>query len=295
MKSIHTLLLPMIILILAGCHRSTNAEMDLFDPDNLIAWCIVPFDAAERTPEERAVMLDELGFKHFAYDYRDKHIASFREEIGVLRRHGIELSAVWLWLEPDEDTLFNKASRDVLDILAETGTRTDLWVSFPPDFFEGLPDGQKLEKGVDAVSTVLDWAEQHGCTISLYNHGDWFGEPENQIRIIEATGSDRVRIVYNFHHGHEQVERFEGMFEEMLPYLSAININGMRVEGPKIITIGEGDRELEMLRIISSSGYRGPIGILGHTEGKDIRGVLEANLEGLERLKPLIVSRQPPA
>jgi len=59
----------------------------------------------------------------------------------------------------------------------------------------------------------------------------------------------------------------------------------MRVEGPKIITLGKGDRELEMLRVIRASGYRGPIGILGHTEGEDIREVLVRNLEGLERLK----------
>ena len=71
----------------------------------------------------------------------------------------------------------------------------------------------------------------------------------------------------------------------MLPYLSAVNINGMRAEGPKIITLGEGDRELEMLRIIRDSGYQGPIGILGHTEGEDIRVVLERNLAGLEKLK----------
>jgi len=71
----------------------------------------------------------------------------------------------------------------------------------------------------------------------------------------------------------------------MLPYLSTVNINGMKVKGPKIITLGQGDRELEMLRIIKSSGYAGPIGILGHTEGEDIRMVLDRNLIGLEKLK----------
>ena len=63
------------------------------------------------------------------------------------------------------------------------------------------------------------------------------------------------------------------------------DLNGMRVEGPKIITLGEGDREPEMLRIIHASGFTGPIGILGHTEGEDIRIVLERNLEGLANLK----------
>jgi sugar phosphate isomerase/epimerase len=269
-----------------GCNPSGKEEkMDLFGKDNLIAWCIVPFDAAKRTPEERAAMLNELGISRFAYDYRDQHIPTFKQEIGVLRDHGIELSAVWLWIEPVGDTLLNPASRAILDILEETATRTDLWVSFPASFFEGLTDEGKVERGAEAVGEVLKWAETNGCTLSLYNHGDWFGEPENQIRIIEAVGSHKVRIVYNFHHGHHQVERFEPMFQRMLPYLSAININGMRVEGPKIITLGEGDRELEMMRIIRDSGYRGPIGIIGHTEGEDIGVVLQRNLTGLQSLK----------
>ena len=54
----------------------------------------------------------------------------------------------------------------------------------------------------------MDKAEEIGCTMALYNHGDWFGEPENQVRIIEAMDNDQVKIVYNFHHGHHQVEQF---------------------------------------------------------------------------------------
>jgi hypothetical protein len=283
----------LILIICTGCGRETKEQpMNLFDRENLIAWCIVPFDAVDRTPEERAGMLDELGITKFAYDYRDRHIPAFEEEIGVLREHGIQLSAVWLWIEPTGDSILGPANRAILRTLEETGTETDLWVSFPAHIFEGISEEAKLYRGTEAIGEVLEWAEEHNCTISLYNHGDWFGEPENQIRIIETLGSDKVRMVYNFHHGHHHIERFEEMFERMLPYLNAVNINGMRVEGPKIITVGEGDRELEMLRIIKDSGYRGPIGIIGHTEGEDIRVVLERNLAGLERLQSALCKTQ---
>jgi hypothetical protein len=33
----------------------------LFRADNLVAWCIVPFDAKKRGPEERAAMMEKLG------------------------------------------------------------------------------------------------------------------------------------------------------------------------------------------------------------------------------------------
>ena len=270
----------------SGCQSSKRkGTADLFSGENLVAWCIVPFDASHRTPEQRAAMLNELGISQLAYDYRDEHIPSFKHEIGVLEKHNIELRAVWLWIDPREGEILNEASRSILDILRETGTETELWVSFPAFVFEGLPDAQQLEKAVNILTVVLQHAEEMGCTMALYNHGDWFGEPENQVRIIQAIGSDRIRIVYNFHHGHHQVDRFGELLEVMKPYLSAININGMKVEGPKIITLGEGDREVEMLRTIKDSGYCGPIGILGHTEGEDIRVVLERNLEGLQQLK----------
>lgn len=256
---------------------------ELFAKENLVAWCIVPFDANNRSPEERARMLEELGLSRLAYDYRDQHIPFFAGEIEVLKQHQIELSAVWLWVDPENP--LSEATRRIIEIVEESGTRTEFWVGMPDGAFEGQADESSLDLAVKALKTVLEPMESFGCTMALYNHGGWFGEPDNQVRIIEALGSEKVKIVYNFHHGHHQVMRFEELLDLMLPYLSCININGMRVEGPKIITLGEGEHELEMLRIIQDSGYDGPIGILGHTEGEDIRPVLERNLEGLQILR----------
>ncbi|MFU8861916.1 MAG: hypothetical protein ACNA8K_16010 [Cyclonatronaceae bacterium] len=156
----------------------------LYAKQNLVAWCIVPFDSENRNPAARAELLNELGFTRMA----------------------------------------------------------------------------------------------------LYNHGDWFGEPENQIRIIEATGADDIGLVYNFHHGHHQIENFPVMVEMMLPWLWTVNLNGMRQEGPKIMDIGKGDHEAGMMRILRESGFKGTIGIIGHTEGEDVRKPLMRNLDGLKQI-----------
>ena len=73
-----------------------EAAKRLFARDNLIAWCIVPFDSKKRGPEERAAMLQQLGFKHFAYDWRAEHIPTFDAEIEALKRHGVALDAFWV-------------------------------------------------------------------------------------------------------------------------------------------------------------------------------------------------------
>ena len=74
-------------------------------------------------------------------------------------------------------------------------------------------------------------ADERGCKVGLYNHGGWFGEPENQAAIIEAmqkSGIKNVGIVYNFHHGHEHMPRFPALAKQMAPHLLTVNVNGMR-------------------------------------------------------------------
>ena len=40
--------------------------------EKLVAWCIVPFDSQNRSPAERAEMLQRIGLKRVAYDWRQK-------------------------------------------------------------------------------------------------------------------------------------------------------------------------------------------------------------------------------
>jgi len=63
--------------------------------DDLVAWCIVPFDSRKRTPEERIAMLERLGFKRYAYDWRAEHLPDTARELRLARDHGIRIEAVW--------------------------------------------------------------------------------------------------------------------------------------------------------------------------------------------------------
>src|SRR5690606_41954104 len=52
------------------------------------------------------------------------------------------------------------------------------------------------------IAYIADRAKELGCKVALYNHGGWFGEPENQIEIIEEDrkstrlNSSHVKISY---------------------------------------------------------------------------------------------------
>ena len=260
------------------------AGKSVFARENLVAWCIVPFDAKQRTPAQRAEMLAKMGVKRLAYDWRDQHLPTWDEELTQLKKHGIELTALWF------PAGLNEQAKVLLDGLKRHDVKTQLWVSAS---IEPGADGAKgVHQGTDLIRPIAQEAAKLGCTVALYNHGGWFGEPENQVQIVkelQAEGVTNVGIVYNLHHGHEHLDRFPAMLETMKPHLLALNLNGMTKggdkAGKKILPIGQGDLDLQLLKTIRDSGYTGPIGVLNHTD-EDAEGRLLDNVEGLEWLVP---------
>lgn len=278
------LILGVFMIACVTGHAQKRSAFSLFDKKNLVAWCIVPYDNKNRNPAERAAMLKELGITQLAYDWRDRHLPTFPEEITTLKENSIKLKAVWFWVTGNNEQYLDDANHFILRTLKEKNARTELWLSFSEQFFRGLTDDEKFAKAVKAVTYIHGEAKKIGCTVQLYNHGGWFGEPENQVKIIKAVGQKDIGIVYNFHHARNQISRFPELLNTMLPYLSTVNINGMKVDGPLALTVGEGDHEAEMLRTLEASGFRGSIGILSHIEDEDAKVVLQRNIAGLERL-----------
>jgi sugar phosphate isomerase/epimerase len=287
MKKCICILLSALIL-LSSTHTikaqdGNNNDM-LFAKSNLLAWCIVPFDSKKRNSEERALMLKELGINSFVYDMRDKDLPDMENEFNTMKKYGIAIKGVWFWIDVSKDQQLNYANETILKTLAKTNTKTELWVSFPNKFYEGLTDKEKVQKGAKAIQYIHQRAAEIGCTVALYNHEDWFGEPANEVKIIQASGLRDVHIVYNFHHGHTQVDRFDEILKVTKPYLTTVNLNGMKGTKFNILTLSEGDRELEMIKKLKASGFNGSIGIIGHTENEDIKPVLERNIAGLKKL-----------
>lgn len=280
------LLVPVLLLGGLLFAAANKAAPSLFARENLVAWCIVPFDAKKRGPEERARMMKQLGISKFVYDWREKDIPTFDREIDALNRHGIVLQGFWTPYPADPARPNQLAT--ILELLKRRRIETELWLSLGVDKnFNAADEEKKLEIASAAVAHVAREAKALNCKVGLYNHGGWFGEPENQIRVIERVKMPNVGIVYNFHHGHDHIARFPELLAKMLPHLLAININGMK-HGAKILPVGAGDHELAMLKAIKQSGYRGPIGILGHREEIDAEEALRLNLNGLKALLPAL-------
>lgn len=263
--------------------------ISLFSTGNLLAWCIVPYDARQRTPQARLEMLKHLGFTQYGYDWRAHHLDTLAEEIRLAQGYDIHIAAVWMWFDKDHDTVgkLSANNQKLLDILQRSGLKTRIWLGFNSNCLDGQDDVTKVQQAANLVRYLRQITASFVTGVGLYNHGDWIGEPENQLKIIDALADPAVGIVYNWHHAHEHLNRFPALLAAMLPHLWTVNLNGMTAGGPKILPLGSGEEDLTLLRGLVESGFQGSVGVLCHVEDEDAETVLQRNLLGLRRLAPL--------
>lgn len=255
--------------------------------ERLQAWCIVPYDAMQRTPEQRAVMLSELGLRRYAYDYRPEHIPTFDREVEVMKAAGIEITAWWF------PTTLNDTARTILALIERHGIKPDLWVQGGPDSPVRTPAEQsaRVQAEVDRLRPLAVEARRLGLRLGLYNHLGWFGDPDNQLLVLaalRAEGFTHVGLVFNFHHAHDYTRIFPHLWPRLSPHVIAINLNGMVPGGDrfgqKIHPLNEGTEELSLLRVIKASGWQGDVGVLSHIAERDAAETLGRNLAGYDRL-----------
>ncbi len=257
---------------------------EIFALENLQAWCVVPFDAKKREPEERAEMLQRLVFKRFVYDWRAKDIPGFDAEFEAAKRHGVEITAWWSPTDPRDPVLLK-----TLEVFKRQNAHPQLWV-----MGRGAPAGTKeeqqerVEQEAGRIRQLAEIARPYGCKVELYNHGGWFGQTDNQVAVIERLrqlGVADVGMVYNFSHGHGDIADFPAIWKRMQPYVVAVNVTGMVPDGEsKVMPPSQGEFEMGMLRVILESGWRGPIGLIAE-QGGDAEVTLGNYLRGLEWCK----------
>ena len=277
--------ISLVIAFLVSC-QSLFAQEYRIEMDQCFPWCIVAYDSLKRSPEERVSMIKELGFNKYVYDWRDHHLPQMAEELMLCQKYNIEVSGIWLWMNAKRDKIgkFSPGNEKMLQILGDTGIETTIWLSFNGNFFKGLNDKEALMKAIDLIKFVHDSVRELNCTIALYNHSGWFGNPYNLIKVVKKIPDLQVGIVLNFHHCKEYIKEFKHLAVNISPYLHAVNLNGMSEDSPKILAVGKGKYESDMIMDLFENRYTGPWGILGHIAEKDVRKVLDQNISGLKQM-----------
>ncbi|QDT97608.1 DUF6797 domain-containing protein [Gimesia aquarii] len=277
-----------LLLIISNLFGETSDKPvpSIYAKQNLVAWCIVPFDGKKRGPAERAAMCAKLGLKKIAYDWRQEHIPTFEQEILEYKKHGLEYFAFW----GEHEAAFKLFKKHDL--------HPQIWVTLRgPD--KGTQK-QRIQMAAKQLLPLVRRTAKMGSKLGLYNHGGWGGEPENLVAVCEYLkkhhDAQHVGIVYNQHHAHSRIDDFAKILALMKPHLLCLNLNGMTREGDKhgkkILPLGEGEYDVALLKTIKDSGYSGPIGIIGHTQD-DVEQRLQDNLDGLEWIIPQLDGTPP--
>lgn len=251
------------------------AEGGVFAKTNLVAWCIVPFDTQKRNPQQRAEMLQRLGLRHFAYDWRQEHVATFEEEIIEIRKRSIDYFAFWDF------------HPEITPLVGKHHVSPQFWITAPSP--ADADQDTRVEAAAKQLQGMVDKTRELGCRLGMYNHGGWGGEPANMVAVVKRLRqdgqADHVGIVYNFHHGHGHIQDFSEVLAAMQPYLLCLNLNGMNDNAqPQILPVGSGQHEQAMMEAVRRSGYSGPIGILGHRDDMDAEVSLRQNLDGIKQV-----------
>ena len=155
-------------------------DYQLFARTNLVAWCIVPFDAKQRGPAERAEMVAKLGLRKVAYDWREQHVPTFEQEILEYRKHGLEYFAFW--------DIHDKA----FELFEKYGLHPQIWLMAPGP--EAPTRAEQIRKAAEQLSPVVERTRRAGCKLGLYNHGGWGGEPENLVAVCEVPSPAPRRL-----------------------------------------------------------------------------------------------------
>ncbi|NNK81599.1 MAG: AP endonuclease [Flavobacteriaceae bacterium] len=273
--------LTLLLFTCFGCGNSNEINIQDTYP-----WCIVAYDSLERTPQERIQMMNDLGFTKYAYDWRDRHLNNTKTELILAQENNIEILSVWLWLNPKRDSIhqLSPANEKMIEIVKELDIETTFWVGLSESYFKKLNQEESIELATNLIQSVSKKAKSIHCKVALYNHKGWFGNPLNHLEVIKALPNQDLSLVYNFHHGHQHINNFDDIAIKITPHLSAVNLNGMEKDGEKILPIGKGIHEKEMVKILQNNSYNGPWGILGHVEGVDVKDILINNIEGLKSL-----------
>ena len=277
--------LIIILLVLGFLFSCTKETKDLINVEKVSPWCIIGFDSLDRTPAQRIDLLKEMGFTKYGFNKGKGDMTTMQQEFKLAKENNIEIPSIFLWLNAKRDSIgkLSPMNQELLTNVAAVDYKPTIWVSFSDNFYKDLNQEESMAITIDMIKFVKSKSDEIGCKLALYNHHGWFGNPYNQIAILEKLNQESITMVFNFHHVHDYVDEFPQIVKKIKPYLSYVNLNGVKKEGPQILPIGQGDHEFEMIGQLLEEGYNGPWGILGHIKNDDVQKVLERNIDGLNR------------
>ena len=249
-------------------------------------FCIDWHDAKQRSFEQQAVMLKELGYAGVGHIWLDK----VAERLKTLDDAGLQLFQITMVVEvgPDKKS-YDARFKEVLALVKGRHVQFCLLVN-------GMkPSDPSVDPhAVEILREMSDLAEDSGAQLLLYPHqGSWIERIEDSMRVAEKVDRRNVGVMFNLCHWLrvDKSRDYKPLLKQALPRLWAISINGADNFDEKpgwshyIQPLDRGSFDLgELLKTLKELGYDGPIGLQCYGIGGDAREHLARSMAAWEKL-----------
>jgi len=252
----HTVAVLLMLLTVAGA-----AEQRTYP---FYAYCMDVADAKERTYQQQAELLKELGYDGCGHLWLD----GIAERLKTLDAAGLKLFLLYIKVDiaPESEQPFEPRLKDVLPLLK--GRETLLAVMLEG----GKPSDQSLDPhAVKVVRELAAAAASQDVRVALYPHTDtWLECVEDAIRIAKKVDRPNVGMTFNLCHWlrTSKDRNYQPLLVQAAPLMFGVSINGADNfdEEPGfsryIQPLDRGSFDVgRFLKTLRQCGYKGPVGL----------------------------------
>jgi len=247
--------------IAGGLMRTGRAEDAA--PAKKAPWPFYAFDnglGGVPTLEAKCKLLKDLGYDGLEYNLNPGQMPKMLEQ---LDKHGLKMFGIYT--TPAIEDPIPTGWGDWIKLLKGRETRIEMALG-SKSLKSSDPAGD--EKALALLKAISDFCADTGPVASIYPHtGSWTERVDDGVRLAKLAGRKNVGTNFNLVHWQwvKQARPIEKVFEEALPHLFLVTINGLK--GPKagrqqIRPLDESDYDLkEFLALVKKAGYTGPVGL----------------------------------
>jgi sugar phosphate isomerase/epimerase len=225
-------------------------------------------DESHKTAGAQAQMLKDLGYAGIGYWERNPTAgtAGLREMLMALDNNGLKLLCEYFTIKLDEPNESSPALlNESINLLENRNTVLLLALSNSK-----LPKSSRQgdDQAVEVIREIADASHKAGVRVALYPHSDaWLATMDDAVRLIEKVNRRNVGVSFNLYHwlkAEHSLRDIEQTIKKVSPFLFVVTINGSSDAG-SIDTLDRGTFDIyNLLKILNSEGFTGPIGLQGY-------------------------------
>jgi sugar phosphate isomerase/epimerase len=211
----------------------------------------------------------------------------------VEKRFGIGVEALWLTMDLSLPSDHPNRVRIIRLLESLQGcSRVEVSLTFGAGEF-AHSDARGDAVAARALDEALTAASRSGTQLLLYPHvGAWLERVEDAVRLCEPISNrKRLGLTFPSYHWYTVVgSQLRATLEQASSYLESVNLCGARKldDGRHAVILPLDDGELDnfaLMGTLREVGYRGPLGIQGHSVAGDAFANLRRSLTALRDIE----------